>query len=606
MPASPAARSRRRVGATVGVALLSWLLFFGLAELGLSLAGVPLIAEREDPFRGFSGRIRVFERQGEIYRTRHPGPGATFNDESFRVARPVDGLRLFTLGGSSSYGFPWDGRVAFPALLGDVLQAAHPDRPVESVNASGISYAMHRLNLVADELLEYEPDLFVVYSGHNEFVEPAAFEALKNRSPVRTRVEGLLAQTRLYSGLYTLLGRVRAPPALPDFDERVRRVDAATFAPSAKAAVVDEFGWRLRRLVRRARDHGVRVVLCTVPANLRDWRPEASWVDPSLSPAQRRSLETDLDEARRRLEQGQPAQALDALDRALALQPHHALGYYLAAQAHRSLGDSAAAARAWTRAADEDASPSRRLSAMNDTLRAVARDHATGVLLVDVERRIAELSVAGVPGFDWIEDYVHPTPAGHREIAWSLWQALDASGWVGGGVPIDRARFDEIAARRPVADGRANPSWLYNQGILLATQGRDELAMERFARAVELDPAHGGALGNWVSLLLKHGRSAEALPLARRLVARYPGYPNFQLYLGLACVAEGLDDEARRHLERVLQLRRGDPMALYQLGRLRQAAGDVAGAADLFRRALQHAPDFAEARQALTRLPSAP
>ena len=53
------------------------------------------------------------------------------------------------------------------------MAEAHPARKIEAINASGVSYAMHRLNIVADELLRYEPDVFIVYSGHNEFVEPA-------------------------------------------------------------------------------------------------------------------------------------------------------------------------------------------------------------------------------------------------------------------------------------------------------------------------------------------------------------------------------------------------------------------------------------------------
>ena len=58
---------------------------------------------------------------------------------------------------------------AFTAIFGDVLAHARPERAVEAVNASGVSYAMHRLNLVLDELVAYEPDLVIVYSGHNEF-----------------------------------------------------------------------------------------------------------------------------------------------------------------------------------------------------------------------------------------------------------------------------------------------------------------------------------------------------------------------------------------------------------------------------------------------------
>jgi len=161
--------------------LLVAVCFAGL-EVVLWAAGVELLVDREDPFRGFSGLINVFEPQGNVYRTRLPQPGGTFNDQSFLATKPAQDVRIFTLGGSSSYGFPWSAPVAFTAILGEVLSAAHPQRTIEAINASGVSYAMHRLNIVAEELFRCAPDIFIIYSGHNEFIEPEFFEALKRRS----------------------------------------------------------------------------------------------------------------------------------------------------------------------------------------------------------------------------------------------------------------------------------------------------------------------------------------------------------------------------------------------------------------------------------------
>jgi len=127
--------------------------FFGILELVLWVAGVPTPLEQADPFRGFSGLVKVFEREGPNYRTRAASRGSTFNDQSFLATKPADGLRLFCLGGSSSFGFPWGAEAAFTSIVGEALAATHPQRHVEAVNASGVSYAMHPLNIVADELL---------------------------------------------------------------------------------------------------------------------------------------------------------------------------------------------------------------------------------------------------------------------------------------------------------------------------------------------------------------------------------------------------------------------------------------------------------------------
>ena len=253
-------------------------LVYLLLEVFLWVAGVPKLIAREDPFRGFSGLVSVFEREGTVYRTRRAVVETTFNDQSFLADKPAGGLRIFCLGGSSAYGFPWGADVAFTSIVGEALAASHLERHVEAVNAAGISYAMHRLNLVADELLAYRPDIFLIYSGHNEFIEPAFFESLKRRSATRTRLEYALSYSRLYSGL-TLMNRwlrEQQPSSATPMDQVVRRDQTRIYSPPEKEAIVAQFRQGLERLVRRAQEAGVKVVLSTVPCNLRDWRPEAS------------------------------------------------------------------------------------------------------------------------------------------------------------------------------------------------------------------------------------------------------------------------------------------------------------------------------------------
>ena len=191
---------------------------------------MPTLIEQEDPFLGFSGMVKVFQREGPIYRTQPATRGMTFNDQSFLAEKPANGLRIFCLGGSSSFGFPWGAEAAFTSIVGEALAATHPERQVEAVNASGVSYAMHRLNIVADELLAYKPDVFLVYSGHNEFIEPAFFDALKHRSTLRTRLEYALSYSRVYSGMR--LGRT-APAEFSTFPrQRIR--DAGHARPNAR------------------------------------------------------------------------------------------------------------------------------------------------------------------------------------------------------------------------------------------------------------------------------------------------------------------------------------------------------------------------------------
>ncbi len=134
------------------LAAVTLLLFFGAVEIALWAGGVRPLAGGRDPFEGFSERVRVFRLDAEhgVYETA-PGAAFSFNEQRFRASKPPEGFRIFVLGGSSAYGFPWGARVAFPQQLKAGLRAVWPDRTIEVVNAAGMSYASHRLRILTHE-----------------------------------------------------------------------------------------------------------------------------------------------------------------------------------------------------------------------------------------------------------------------------------------------------------------------------------------------------------------------------------------------------------------------------------------------------------------------
>ncbi len=528
-------------------------LVFLAAEFFLWIAGVPTVIEREDPFRGFSRLVPVFERDGDRFHTRREEGYRTFNEQSFLAEKPADGLRLFVIGGSSAYGYPWTAEETFSGMLADVLEQAHPQRTVEVVNAAGVSYAMHRLRILSHELLEYDPDVLVIYSGHNEFVETDFFEALKQRGGLN-RVEHAAAHSRIYSAMRGLLRPTPTSPATERYDRFVRR-ETRLWDDEGKRAVVAGFAEGLRDILRRARRAGVTVVLCTVPCNLRDWRPQRSAIDESLAGDMRLRWQRALDEARSRVDAPADHEPDAALAEALALDPTHAESHWLAGRLHEARGEWGLAREAYSRACDLDASPARRLSAINETIRELAL--AEGALLVDVEQAFVDASEHGLVGFELIEDYVHPTLAGHRIVAWEIWQALERHGNVGAPGTASRATFDEALSRRDGSAshsaGRDNATWLFNQGAVLRNQGHTARAIESFRASLAIAPEFAGALAALADLLIQEQRLDEAEPLVVRLLALDPDSPFGNGLQGTIQLARGEALKAEATFRRLLE-----------------------------------------------------
>lgn len=604
-----------------------------LLELVLWVAGVPTMIEREDPFRGFSGLVKVFQQEGPIYRTQAATRGNTFNDQSFLAEKPANGLRLFCLGGSSSFGFPWGAEVAFTSIVGEALAATHPERKVEAVNASGVSYAMHRMNIVADELLEHKPDVFLVYEGHNEFIEPAFFDALKHRGTLRTGLEYVLSYSRIYSGMRFATGSLRKSLNAPSsgFETRVMRDQTHVYSPADKEAIVAEYRWRLERLLRRARKAGVKVVLATVPCNLREWRPEASTGVAALAEHDRKRWSGLFATGSRHLKRGRFEQALADLEQAAGLAPHHAETHFLLGQTYERLERFDNARTAYQRACDEDASPIRRLSGINSAIRELAHRH--GALLVDVDRLFEQQSEHGLVGFNLIEDYVHPTRRGHELIAWQIWEAMERAGWLNDKSHADKATFDRILAERRPAIPANNAVWFYNQGVVLEKQNQVEAAIKSYREALELSPAYSNALLNLGKLLADTGRLSEAVAKyeeALRLrpdsadihnnlgsalaslgrieeaLARYqealrirPDFTGARLNLGVALAGRGKIDEAIGHYQKILQLQPDSADAHLNLGVALEGRGRADEAIAHYQKSLELKPDFADAHNNL-------
>ena len=573
-----------------------FVLIFGSLETTLWVLGTRTLLEEGDPFAGFSGVVKVYEASGSRYRTRL-GNGRTFNDQSFLREKPANGYRIFTLGGSSAFGFPWGGDAAFAAISGDVLAARHPDRVVEVVNAAGTSYAMHRLNLIADEVLEYAPDLLVIYSGHNEFIEPAFYEALKNRGRVHQNLEAGLARTRLYSALRRLRDRLATPkPAAPThgLGVEVRRDETGLYTPAQKQRVVEDFRRGLERLVSRASARKVPVLLMTVPANLSRWAPEASILgrkgDGNAAPGWAAAFSG----AREAIGRRDLEAAVPLLERAAQLEPGHPETLFLLASAYEMTGRVEAAAEYYARACDADASPIRRTSEINDAIRAVAKAHS--LPLIDADAIFRAASPGGLIGFDWIEDYVHPTQRGHALLAFHLSRVIEGLSVFGPNIkPLSWSSFQEIYTRREISVPDDNATWFYNTAVVLSRQGRYAEAIRKYEEALSRTPDYPAATLNLTSLLVQTGQSERAIALLERLIERNPGQEGAFLNLGNALQDVGRFEEATRAYESVLALSPESALAHNNLGNAYQSLGEFDTAEHHFRTALALRPNYANA-----------
>lgn len=156
----------------------------------------------------------------------------------FAVKKPKDGYRVFVLGGSIAFRY-----MTGSGHLGDALKAALPGKTVEVLGCGMPGYDSFREALVLEEVLEYEPDLIVLMSGHNEAVgsPPVPLWLLKAHDKA--------------SQIRSFLGKIAPlPPASRAGNAAVARRDA-------------DFDSNVRQMIRRAKARGVPVLVMVPPLN---------------------------------------------------------------------------------------------------------------------------------------------------------------------------------------------------------------------------------------------------------------------------------------------------------------------------------------------------
>ena len=434
--------------------LRRWLFRLAAIGVGLSLlAGFEGLCRlcdwgrpelHDDPFAGFRSIRPLFVLNGD--RTRYEVSRARWNyfqPQSFPAAKAHDEYRIFCLGGSTVQGRPYAVETAFSTWLEISLQIADPRRRWNVINCGGVSYASYRLTPILQELLGYKPDLIVIYTGHNEFLESRTFDHIRDRG------EFLNAATAAFSRLhaFTLMregyARLRGSPVSGPPDPRPRLpvevearldyrngLDEYHRDETWRRNVIRQFRFHLHRMVQLAHSAGVDVILMNPVSNIGDMPPFKSEHRADLSDRELAEWESLFEAARGhfRSESYNLHKAIPLLEKACRIDPLHAGGQFTLAECYRSVGRSAEARDAYLRAKELDVCPLRIVQPMNEAILDVARE--TDTPLVDVQKLFEQSSPPGIVGSEQLVDHVHPSIMGHQWIADALIDKLVELGHV--------------------------------------------------------------------------------------------------------------------------------------------------------------------------------
>jgi tetratricopeptide (TPR) repeat protein len=513
-------------------------------------------------------------------------------DALFPVVKSLRTRRIFCLGESTMAGFPYEYNATPASLLKDQLSALLPADTIEVINIGMSAVGSTVVRDLIGDLVQFEPDLFVIYVGHNEYYGvfgPGSSSPLADAGWL-TQVHLAMMRTRVYLLLrdgYALLQRTihtGTPESSATLMEGMVGHGEITYGSALYLQGLRNYRENIEAILSTAERHHVPVLFSALVSNLRDQPPFVSTFASGLDEGQKDRIRRTLDEGDSSLRSGAFAPAIASYRLVVNIDSLHAAGYFGVARALEAAGDTAGALHAFQRAKDLDALRFRASEELQRALIDICQQHGTTIARVD--SAFASASPHGIIGRTMILEHLHPNIHGYMLMAKTWAEAirthglLTPSGPWGSLLPdslcgprasitsfdeaIGRIKTAQLTRRWPftpdVSRAESDPSDTVT--IIVRNALRDHVAWTRarytvaemYERHREFDKAR-----------IEYAAIAKALPYSFQPVVR----------MADAFAAEGLTAEAIAGYRRSIQVEE-NPYAHMKLGVIMLQNGDAA------------------------------
>lgn len=394
------------------VGLLIPFLILGIIELLLLLLGYgsiePLFIEDENN--------SLYLKQNELVGTRY-FPNLTDVPHScydpFLKNKPKNSFRIFVLGASTTAGFPYSHGVSFPRQLKSLLEQNYSNIHFEVINTSFAAINSYTIKDFAREVVKYDPDLVLIYMGHNEFYGAygvgsqigskigLSYDHIRKLRKIRiyklfeSSYQSLKKQRKLNleDDVETLMSKVVAHPSI-DINSNMYR------------GGLEQFRNNLATTFEIFKDNNVDVVVSNLVSNEKDHFP---FDFLSVYPNDQKSKIIEL------VHSFKVKELENEFITLLQADENSALGYFLKGHYSVFLGDTLIAKNLFTKAKDFDKVRFRASSDINTIIDSIAAAH--NIHFIDSKTAFEKASPFGIIGKEFIAEHLHPNDSGYFLLA---------------------------------------------------------------------------------------------------------------------------------------------------------------------------------------------
>ncbi len=398
------------------------MLLFVLVEGVLTVIDVSDPQKAEDPYVGFKNNINVFIENPDDPATLMYNPRRSQLKQYISKVKPENEYRIAFFGGSNVFKFQPE-----LALFEQMLEKANPDLDVKSINFGLPAYGSHRVVPMVKEAVQYDLDLILIYSGHNEFLEKRFFENILTEPEILTSARLFFQKLRFYTLMRSAYRAVKAKAVGMHTDQARREHETGKIDLHGADVKVDwgkytnrkfqrftlfQYESNLNRIAKIAADSNVPILI-GILASPDLTRPRASCFDFKRYPHKWGRVRELIHKTNNIVEEhndtflrlmGRDVDYTDAQDilkkiepffkEAESLLPEEADTLYLKGFLSYFNKDYEESKRALLKSAENDCTPYRSTPHINRIVRRVARDNS--LFTADIEKLITDHSPFGV------------------------------------------------------------------------------------------------------------------------------------------------------------------------------------------------------------------
>ena len=203
------------------------------------------------------------------------------NVEFFRKKKEKGTLRIFVLGESTTAGYPYFHNGSFHRWLQYRLWLTFPDKKFEIVNLSLTAVNSYTILGFAKEVVKYNPDAVLIYTGHNEYYGTLGVASTDKigSNPFLINTVIKLRELRLTQLLANLIGKISNSNNSSSGGTRMKMMvgeEQINYNSILYFSGLQQFKKNIDQTLQLFHKHSIPVFLGTLVSNEKDQKPFTS------------------------------------------------------------------------------------------------------------------------------------------------------------------------------------------------------------------------------------------------------------------------------------------------------------------------------------------